>query len=221
MIKTLIAIQARTDSKRFPNKMMADLCGKPVIQHVYERCLEASRYRPKVFLSSVAILLPLIEKIDKTELDHWCADNKVLVSYGSIEDLIERYDRAIITYEPDILIRVTGDEPVIPPNIIAACMDNLCTNDYCSNTVYRTYYDGCDCQGTWVNAWNKFFSKQKTYREHPFREFDMNESKRDEFEKLGFTWGQLINSNCSNQLKLSVDTSEDLENVRKFLGRSN
>jgi len=36
-MNTLAIIQARTGSTRFPGKMLADLCGKPVVQHVYER----------------------------------------------------------------------------------------------------------------------------------------------------------------------------------------
>ena len=36
-MKTLAIIQARYSSRRFPGKMLADLCGKPVLQHVVER----------------------------------------------------------------------------------------------------------------------------------------------------------------------------------------
>jgi len=34
-------IPARYDSSRFPGKALADLCGKPMIVHVYERVRQA------------------------------------------------------------------------------------------------------------------------------------------------------------------------------------
>lgn len=40
-MKTIGIIPARWASSRLPGKPLADLCGKPVIQHVYERCLKA------------------------------------------------------------------------------------------------------------------------------------------------------------------------------------
>lgn len=226
MIKVLIGIQARTASTRFPNKVLAELCGKPVIEHVYERCLEAAKYKPKVYEMRVVLLIPGIDR--GGEIDKWLSSyhyrNNLTYSDGTFpcipgdeEDLINRYDEAIHIEQPDLIIRVTGDCPLIPPRVITACIDMLGTTDYASNTCVRTYYDGWDVQGCSSDAWNTFFKHQKTYREHPFREFDMNETVRDEFEAKGFKWGQLINSNCSNQVKLSVDTPEDLETCRRFL----
>jgi len=34
-------IPSRYESSRFPGKPLADLCGKPMIQHVYERVARA------------------------------------------------------------------------------------------------------------------------------------------------------------------------------------
>ena len=36
-MKIIAAIPARYDARRFPGKLLADLCGKPVIQHTYEK----------------------------------------------------------------------------------------------------------------------------------------------------------------------------------------
>ena len=36
-MKIIAAIPARYDASRFPGKLLADLCGKPVIQHTYEK----------------------------------------------------------------------------------------------------------------------------------------------------------------------------------------
>ena len=39
----LVVIPARYDSTRFPGKPLADLCGRPMIQHVWERAIAAKR----------------------------------------------------------------------------------------------------------------------------------------------------------------------------------
>ena len=42
MKKNIVCIiPSRYESSRFPGKPLADLCGKPMIQHVYERVAKA------------------------------------------------------------------------------------------------------------------------------------------------------------------------------------
>ena len=41
MNKGAVVIPARYQSKRFPGKPLVDIHGKPMIQHVYEACVEA------------------------------------------------------------------------------------------------------------------------------------------------------------------------------------
>ena len=40
-MRVVCVIPSRYESSRFPGKPLADLCGKPMIQHVYERVLRA------------------------------------------------------------------------------------------------------------------------------------------------------------------------------------
>ncbi len=40
-VQVVCIIPSRYESTRFPGKPLADLCGKPMIQHVYERVLRA------------------------------------------------------------------------------------------------------------------------------------------------------------------------------------
>jgi spore coat polysaccharide biosynthesis protein SpsF len=214
-MRVLIAIQARSNSERFPNKMTALLMGRPVVRHVYDRCLEASKYKPRIYLTQVAIITP-----ENDPLAAWCIDNGALHYGGSEYDLVDRYNKALENWPSDVLIRVTGDCPVIPVQVITTCMDMLGTYDYVSNTVYRTYPDGYDVQGCSKTAWEDFFNIQQANREHPFRSFDLNECIRDEFEKKDFKWGQMINNHCQNQIKLSIDTPADLEKVKEFYGKN-
>ena len=49
MNNVLIVVQARANSKRLPNKIWADLHGKPMLQHVLER---ARHIGPEVFVAT-------------------------------------------------------------------------------------------------------------------------------------------------------------------------
>ena len=40
-MKYAVVIPARYQSSRFPGKPLVDICGKPMIQHVWERCCKA------------------------------------------------------------------------------------------------------------------------------------------------------------------------------------
>lgn len=212
MFKILIGIQARSTSQRFPNKMLAPINGKPMIEHVVDRCFGALNYKARIYNTVVALLIP-----DNDPLKQWNAPVGVQIIEGDELDLITRYQAAIDLIEPDAIIRVTGDEPCLPTKLITTTMDQLSEFDYVSNTVVRTYYEGYDIQGCSRKAWDEFFSQLRFDREHPFKPFDMNEWERDRFEAAGFKWSQLINSNNPNQVHLSVDVPEDIQRLERFL----
>lgn len=50
----IILVQARMGSERLPGKVLMDICGKPMIQHVMERCLEVPAVRGRVVLLTSA-----------------------------------------------------------------------------------------------------------------------------------------------------------------------
>ena len=42
MTSTAVLIPARLESKRFPNKLLAKIDGKPLVKHVFDKCKEAN-----------------------------------------------------------------------------------------------------------------------------------------------------------------------------------
>lgn len=42
-MRTVVVIPARLNSSRLPNKVLLDLCGKTVVQRVYEQCIKAKK----------------------------------------------------------------------------------------------------------------------------------------------------------------------------------
>ena len=59
--KCVVAVPARLQSSRLPNKVLADIGGKPMIQRVLERCRQASGVEAVVLCTDSAQLQQLAE----------------------------------------------------------------------------------------------------------------------------------------------------------------
>lgn len=108
-MKILCVIPARYASSRLPGKPLADIAGKPMIQHVYERaCLAKS---PDEVL--VATDHPLVVAAVETFAGHvvMTSPNHPTGTDRLAEVLKKRP-------EVDLVINVQGDEPLLAPEII-------------------------------------------------------------------------------------------------------
>ncbi len=94
-------VQARMDSERLPGKSLADVGGKPLVQHIIEN-LKTSKYLSRVILATTkkkedTVLLELAERLGVKGFS------------GSENDLLNRYWKAAQLFGLDIVVRVTGD----------------------------------------------------------------------------------------------------------------
>lgn len=101
-------IPARYGSTRFPGKALADLDGRPMIQHVYERTLQAS-------LVSRAIVATDDQRIFDTIRQ---AGGEAVMTSTSHETGTDRLAEVAQTLEADLVVNVQGDEPLIVPAMI-------------------------------------------------------------------------------------------------------
>lgn len=111
-MKTGIIIQARTGSKRFPNKVFAYFNGKFVIDHVIDEMKKIS--------------LPLVVAIPNTPsndgLDNHLQKRNITVFRHFENDVLNRIYKCAVWHEFDIIIRVCADSPKIRAKDI---FDNL------------------------------------------------------------------------------------------------
>lgn len=105
MIKTVIVIPARMHSTRLPEKALADIAGKSLIQRVYEQALRCACARDVIVATDHALIFSHIQELGynvvMTSPDH---------SSGT-----ERVAEAAAGIEADVIINVQGDEPLIDP----------------------------------------------------------------------------------------------------------
>lgn len=153
-------IQARMGSSRLPGKVLKEIKGKPVIHYLIERLSYSEN------IDKIAIATTDSEKDDP--IVQFCIDNNVVYYRGNEDDVLDRFYQAAKTINADIIIRLTGDCPLIDPQII----DNLINifkeeeNDHMS--LGSSYPEGLDVEilmfSALEDAWKN--AKLKTEREH-------------------------------------------------------
>ncbi|OAJ93777.1 3-deoxy-manno-octulosonate cytidylyltransferase [Vibrio bivalvicida] len=112
-----VVIPARYQSTRLPGKPLADICGKPMIQWVYEQAIQAGA--DKVI---VATDDSRVEKAVKSFGGEVCMTSPDHES--GTERLAEVVEKKAIA-DDHVIVNVQGDEPLIPPSIIAQVAENL------------------------------------------------------------------------------------------------
>jgi len=124
-MNTAIVIPARLASTRFPNKMLAELNGVPLIQHVYDRCKETEL--PTYVVTPDEEIVEVIGK-----------ENTILV--GDAENGTARCALAAEYINYENFINVQGDMPDITPTIINSVAETL--QEYDVVTAYTNMSEG-------------------------------------------------------------------------------
>ena len=107
---TVIAvIPARYASQRLPGKPLADIAGKPMIQHVYERALAASLVNEVLVATDDERIMEAV-----SAFGGYAALTPPEIQSGS--DRIAHVARSL--QGADIIVNLQGDEPLIPPEMI-------------------------------------------------------------------------------------------------------
>lgn len=110
-----IVIPARWGSTRFPGKLLHPLGGRPLIQHVWERCSLARSISRIIIAVDDERLATVVQgfgaEVIMTSLNHQSGTDRV----AEVADLLKRQSPA--NY-PSHFINVQGDEPLIEPELI-------------------------------------------------------------------------------------------------------
>ena len=111
MKKKIVAIvEARLNSKRLPNKVLKKIRGKEILKIILERL----KYSKKI--DSIVVAITKNKKDNK--LENFLKKNKFNFYRGSEKNIINRIIGAGDEYNADIIIRLTGDNPLVDPKMI-------------------------------------------------------------------------------------------------------
>ncbi|MBK9738913.1 MAG: glycosyltransferase family protein [Actinobacteria bacterium] len=139
-MSTLAIVQARMTSTRFPGKVLAPLVGQPMVLRQLERVRRATTLDGVIVATST----------DPTddELTGVVEASGVPVVRGSLDDVLDRFITAMDVFEPEVVVRLTADCPLISPFVIDQVVEAFRASnaDYVSNTMTPTYPDGLDVE---------------------------------------------------------------------------
>jgi 3-deoxy-manno-octulosonate cytidylyltransferase (CMP-KDO synthetase) len=120
----VVVIPARFSSTRLPGKPLADIAGKPMIQHVYERALQSNATKVIVATDDEQV-----KKIVESFNGNVLMTSKEHVS-GT--DRLEEVAYQLQLKDNEVVVNVQGDEPLIPPRVINQVALNLLNNTQAS-----------------------------------------------------------------------------------------
>lgn len=125
MPRIVAIIQARMGSTRLPEKVLMPIVGKPVLWHIVHRIKNVKEIDTIVIATS--------DSNKDNRIAEFCEVNKIDCFRGSEEDVLDRFYKAAIKYNPDFLLRVTGDCPLVDPDLISELIKYYINNkfDHC------------------------------------------------------------------------------------------
>lgn len=108
-MKILCVIPARYASTRLPGKPLAMICGKPMIQRVYERACQAKLPSEVVVATDNELVKQAVDS---------CGGKAVMTSPDHPSGTDRLAEVALMYPDVDVIVNVQGDEPMIPPEVI-------------------------------------------------------------------------------------------------------
>lgn len=240
MPKTSIVIPSRYASTRLHAKPLIEVCGKPVIQWVYEKATAVKGADEVIVATDHKEIFDCVKSfggnVEMTREDHKCGSDRIAEVAARHEDM-------------DYIINLQGDEPMITPESIEAVINALKSNDNADiATLLRVIEDRDELENPNLvkcvmdnNNFALYFSRSKIPYERNLGEADfyghigLYGYKREAlFKMVSFPQTSLEKAESLEQLRalqsgmkivtsvvdckpIGIDTAEDLEAFKKAI----
>jgi GTP:adenosylcobinamide-phosphate guanylyltransferase len=107
-MKVLGVIPARFKSTRLEGKVLADIAGKPMVQHVYERALRAGCLDEVLVATDDERILTAVEEFG----------GRAVMTAESHTSGTDRIAEVAAGVDVDVVVNIQGDEPMLDPAMI-------------------------------------------------------------------------------------------------------
>lgn len=242
-MNVLVLIPSRMESTRLPNKPLANIAGKPMIAHVYDRAIEAG-------VGDVAVAAGAQEIVGAVEAH---GGQAVLTDpdLPSGSDRIWAATQALMAQgkpRPDIIINAQGDEPLLPPQLLQQAVEAFKENAWADVVTFAHIIDtnaemedpGMVKIAMGENGQAHYFSRSPiphgasqmnrhigfyAYKYEALEKFvSAKPTYLEETEKLeqlrGLDLGLKYYVGMTTEEPIGVDTPRDLERVRNLMEKS-
>ena len=217
-MKIIAITQARTGSTRFPYKIMNKIENETLLSIHINRIKKAKKIN--------SIIIATTNKKNDDVIKQQADKLNVNCFRGDEDDVLDRFYQAAKIHNPDYVVRLTSDCPLIDPILIdeiieAAIIANV---DYCSNTLIESYPDGQDIEVFTFSALKKAWKESvlKSEREHvtPFMKKNLKSinihSNNMEFNKVRMTVDEPNDLVVINKLVDKLGLNENWQNYTKL-----
>ncbi|RYZ69808.1 MAG: 3-deoxy-manno-octulosonate cytidylyltransferase [Proteobacteria bacterium] len=127
-------IPARYASTRLPAKPLADICGKPMIQWVYERATRASSHGRVIVATDDDRILKAVHKFG----------GEAILTHTHLPSGTDRVAAVAEQVAGDLFVNVQGDEPLMNPEAIESVIQLVSSGRFSMGTIMSPLRDEAD-----------------------------------------------------------------------------
>ena len=239
MKKTAIIIPARYGSSRLEGKPLLKVCGKPIIQWVYEKAIQATLSDIVIVATDDRRIFDCVQSfggnVEMTSTDHKSGSDRIM---------------EVVSRHPEIgyICNLQGDEPLIKPESIDAVIKNVVEDDFADISTLIREITPEEAQNpnlvkcvTDINGFALYFSRSKIpyernigiakfyghlgiygYKRTALEVMTSNSQtmleKTESLEQLrALENGMKIKTSVVDFVPVGIDTREDLEMFRQIV----
>jgi 3-deoxy-manno-octulosonate cytidylyltransferase (CMP-KDO synthetase) len=112
-MKVIGVIPARLESKRLPRKLLANVCGKPLLQWTWEQAIKASSCQEIIIACDSQEIYDLARSFGA----------RAIMTSPEHNSGTERISEVAKSVSSDIIVNIQADEPLMPPEIIEGLVE--------------------------------------------------------------------------------------------------
>jgi len=209
-MKIVAITQARIGSTRLPEKILKKINGQSLLEIHLKRILQSK------MITKLKVATTTEQDTDKIVA---IAENLgVEVFKGSVDNVLDRFYQTALPENPDWVVRLTSDCPLIDPveidKVIGFAIEN--NLDYASNTLEPTFPDGIDWEVFKFSALIKATKEAKLTSE-------LEHVTPYIWKNSTFKGGSTFKSDCVmnetdySEIRITVDTFEDFQVIEKLI----
>jgi len=209
---TVACIQARMGSSRLPGKVMLPLDGSHVLEHDIRRVDSADNVDEVVVATS--------EKKQDDIIARYAKREGASIYRGSEDDVLRRIYEAAKEHNADVVVRATGDNPLVSPDFIDTAIEELLDSgvDHVSAHLDRTF----PCEVTVETFTFESFSEVESASDQPHQREHVTPyyyENRSDFELHNIRSDDVFNEEYLHNrtdLRLTLDEADDYELLRRI-----
>ena len=194
-----IIIQARMGSTRLPGKVLKNIGGKKLLEHIFQRL--------SFIKNNVTVVLATSLNSKDNIIEEFCLKNNIKCFRGSEENVLDRYYKCAKKYEFEHIVRLTADNPFVDIEEL----DNLITLHLTKPADYSTSLDALP-----YGVGTEIFSFKALEESHlkAVKEYHLEHVNEYILDNLNFFSVNVLSVEDFKNfplIRLTVDTQDDYE----------